>query len=341
VPDESLGSLGSRGARRAIGVASLALTTALAACGNGGGASPALRVGIPSGATFSQATDSLHGVGLVQFPRLFRLYAKLSGRDRDIKAGTYVLEGNLSWNELLDALTRGEGIESKVTIPEGYALRDIVPLLAKALELSEDSVEAAVRDTSLLRALNVPTPTLEGYLFPDTYSFMHGTSARQAVHDMVQRFEQVWQPAWDERLQELAMSRHDIVTLASIIEKEARLAEERPVISAVYHNRLRAQMPLQADPTVQYARGQHSERVLYRDLEVDSPYNTYKHAGLPPGPISSPGKASLEAALQPAQVKYMFFVAHPDGHHEFRETFKEHVEARQDVRRERRRNGGR
>ncbi|HJU88264.1 MAG TPA: endolytic transglycosylase MltG [Gemmatimonadaceae bacterium] len=329
--------------RRILTIGALALTITIGACGGEGGgrAGPALRVNIPSGASFGQATDSLHDVGLVQFPRLFRLYAKMSGRDRNIKAGTYVLEGNLSWNEILDALTRGEGIESKVTIPEGYALRDIVALLVKELELSEDSVEAAVRDTSLLRALNIPTRTLEGYLFPDTYQFMHGTSARQAIRDMVQRFEQVWEPAWDERLQELAMSRHDIVTLASIIEKEARLAEERPVISAVYHNRLRAQMPLQADPTVQYARGQHSERVLYRDLDIDSPYNTYKNRGLPPGPIASPGKSSIEAALRPAQVDYMFFVAHPDGHHEFRETFKEHVEARQDVRRERRRNGSR
>jgi UPF0755 protein len=135
------------------------------------------------------------------------------------------------------------------------------------------------------------------------------------------------------------MSRHDIVTLASIVEKEARLAEERPVISAVYHNRLRRQMPLQADPTVQYARGAHRERVLYRDLEVESPYNTYRNPGLPPGPIASPGKASLEAALFPAQVSYLFFVAHPDGHHEFRDTFREHVEARQDIRRQARRRG--
>lgn len=129
------------------------------------------------------------------------------------------------------------------------------------------------------------------------------------------------------------MSRHDIVTLASIIEKEARLSEERPVISAVYHNRLRDRMPLQADPTVQYSRGRHTTRVLYSDLEVESPYNTYKRTGLPPGPIASPGRASLEAALFPANVPYKFFVAHPDGHHEFRVTFRQHVEARQQIRR--------
>jgi UPF0755 protein len=161
--------------------------------------------------------------------------------------------------------------------------------------------------------------------------------ARTAVRQLVRRFQTVWDPSWDAQLQRLAMSRHDIVTLASIIEKEARLPEERPVISAVYHNRLRDQMPLQADPTVQYARGQHTARVLYRDLEIDSPYNTYRHRGLPPGPIASPGRASIEAALFPARVPYKFFVAHPDGHHEFRVTFEEHVEARQDVRREQQR----
>jgi UPF0755 protein len=313
-------------------------TLAAIACG-GAAHDPALRVTIPNGASFRTATDSLNGVGLVQFPRLFRAYAKLTGRDRDIKAGTYVLEGSLSWNELLDALTRGQGIELKVTIPEGYEAEDIAAMLARTLEVPEDSVVAAIRDTALLHELDVPTPSLEGYLFPDTYRFAYGTSARQAVRAMVERFEAVWEPAWNVRLQELAMSRHDIVTLASIVEKEARLAEERPVISAVYHNRLRRQMPLQADPTVQYARGAHRERVLYRDLEVESPYNTYRNPGLPPGPIASPGKASLEAALFPAQVSYLFFVAHPDGHHEFRDTFREHVEARQDIRRQARRRG--
>jgi UPF0755 protein len=144
----------------------------------------------------------------------------------------------------------------------------------------------------------------------------------------------MWKPEWDERLQALAMSRHDVITLASIIEKEARLAEERPVISAVYHNRLKIGMLLQADPTVQYALGKHVDRVLYKDLEVDSRYNTYKHKGLPPGPIASPGEAAIEAALFPANVPYLYFVAHPDGHHEFRRTFTEHTAARAQIRRE-------
>ena len=144
---------------------------------------------------------------------------------------------------------------------------------------------------------------------------------------MTQRFEAMWDPAWDDRLQELAMNRNDIVTLASIIEKEAVLPEERAVISAVYHNRLKRRMPLQADPTVQYALGLHRDRLYFKDLRVDSPYNTYRYPGLPPGPIASPGKASIEAALYPARVGYLYFVAMPDGHHEFRKTFTEHSAA--------------
>jgi UPF0755 protein len=221
-----------------------------------------------------------------------------------------------------------------VTIPEGYAIADIAPLLARTLGVEEDSVLAATRDSTLREKLDVPTPTLEGYLFPDTYSFPDGTTGRAAVEAMVRRFEQVWQPEWNEKLQQMALSRHDIMTLASIVEKEAKLPAERPVIAAVYLNRLRIGMRLQADPTVQYALGRHASRLFYKDLRVDSPYNTYKYPGLPPGPIASPGEASIEAALYPANVPYLYFVAHPDGHHEFRQTFSEHSQARAQIRRE-------
>ena len=145
-------------------------------------------------------------------------------------------------------------------------------------------------DTALLHQLDVPTPTLEGYLFPDTYIFAMGTTARAAVTTMVKRFEQVWKPEWTARLDTLHLSRNDVMALASIVEKEARVAQERPVIAAVYLNRLRHGMLLQADPTVQFVLGKHVARVYYKDLEIDSPYNTYKHKGLPPGPIASPGK---------------------------------------------------
>ena len=318
-----------RNARRA---ARAVLLAAVLACGGSKGR-PA-RVTIPAGSSFSTAVDSLAHAGVISSPRLFRFYASFRRRDRALKAGTYRFEPGASWNDVLDALTRGKGLVHTVTIPEGFALSSITPLLARALSVPPESVIAAASDTALRHRLDVPTPTLEGYLFPDTYTFAEGTSSHDAVAILVAQFEKEWKPQWNARLQELAMSRHDVVTLASIIEKEARLAEERPVISAVYHNRLKKGMLLQADPTVQYALGRHVDRVLYKDLEIDSRYNTYKHAGLPPGPIASPGAASIEAALYPANVPYLYFVAHPDGHHEFRQTYAEHTEARQQIRRE-------
>jgi UPF0755 protein len=310
--------------------AALAIVTACG--GSSGGAS--VRVSIPPGSTFGTAIDSLSRAGVIGSPRLFRFYASARGRDRALKAGTYSFERGASWNEVLDALTRGKGLVHTVTIPEGFALSSIAPTLGRALSVPPESILVAATDSALRRRLDVPTASLEGYLFPDTYTFAEGTSPQEAVRVLVARFERVWKPEWDARLQTLAMSRHDVMTLASIVEKEARLAEERPVISAVYHNRLKIGMLLQADPTVQYALGRHVDRVLYRDLEIDSRYNTYKYKGLPPGPIASPGAASIEAALFPANVPYLYFVAHPDGHHEFRRTFPEHTAARAQIRRE-------
>ncbi len=287
---------------------------------------------IPIGATFRGAADSLGRAGIVEWPRAFRIYASLTHRDRVLKAGTYLLQRGISWSQALDALTRGKGLVHTVTIPEGWSLAEMVPALSHALLVPAESVEAAARDTALLSRVSATGGTLEGYLFPDTYSFPDGTTARTAIGEMVHEFEREWKPQWDEERAALGMSRNDVVTLASIIEKEARLSEERPVISAVYHNRLRLGMPLQADPTIQYALGHHVGRVTFKDLDVASPYNTYRHPGLPPGPIGSPGTASLDAAVTPAAVPYLYFVAAPDGHHEFRTTFAEHTEARQELR---------
>lgn len=305
-------------------------------CGLGRG-NTSRAVNIPTGSSLGAAADSLHRVGLVRSSRAFRLYAMATGRERQIKAGRYRFAcEQATWDGILRRLSLGPD-ERRLTVPEGFKLAEIVPLIAKTIGAPPESVWAAARDSTLRRELDIPTPDLEGYLFPDTYNVTHGAPPDEVIRTMVRRFEQVWDPAWNERLQALAMNRHDIVTLASIIEKEARLDEERAVISAVYHNRLRDGMPLQADPTVQYARGTHTNRVLYRDLEIESPYNTYRNAGLPPGPIAAPGRLSLVAALNPANVPYKFFVAHPDGHHEFRVTFREHTEARAAIRREQRR----
>lgn len=316
-----------RCARRLTAIGLLAAT---AACGSGSGTP--VRVTIPQGATLRVAADSLARAGVVAYPRLFRVYASMRRGDRRIKAGTYMLRPHEGWGTVLDALRRGKGLVHVVTIPEGYSISQIAPLLASKLGQPEDSVAAAVSDSALLHQLDVPTKTLEGYLFPDTYTFSDGTTARAAVEAMVHRFEQVWKPDWTARLDTLHLSRNDVMALASIVEKEARLPEERPVIAAVYMNRLRAGIPLQADPTVQFALGKHVARVYYKDLEVESPYNTYKHKGLPPGPIASPGKPSIEAALYPANTPFIYFVAFPDGHHEFRRDLAGHEKAKLEAR---------
>lgn len=319
----------ARAARRlALGAALLAVV----ACGGEEGGEPR-RVVIPAGSSFGAAADSLERSGIIGSSRMFRLYAKLRGRDRALKPGTYELPVGAAWDVTLDALTEGRSLSATVTIPEGFDLRAIVPLLAERLAVPADSVHAAVRDSAQRARLDIPTETLEGYLFPATYTFPLGTGPRQVVAEMVRQFEERWRPEWTARLDSIGLTRHELVTLASIVEKEARVADERPVIAAVYCNRLRIGMPLQADPTVQYVLPSHVDRVLYSHLETPSPYNTYRNAGLPPGPIASPGSASLEATLHPVRVPYLYFVARPDGRHVFTTTFAEHTRARDQVRR--------
>src|SRR5256714_4291205 len=307
-------------------IALVAMCVVAAACAGQPRGAPT-RVIIPRGANFGQATDSLAGAGLVGHPKLFRLYGRFSGGDRNIKPGTYLLKHGTPWTDIISALNGGHGLVNTVTIPEGYTVAQITPLLAHTLKVPTDSVSAAVSDTALLARLDVPNKTLEGYLFPDTYAFPVVTTARQAVREMVYAFERRWRPEWDSSIADLKINRNDLVTMASIVEREARLPEERPVIAAVYYNRLKKGMLLQADPTVQYAIGHHVGRVLYKDLTIDSPYNTYVHKGLPPGPVASPGVASLAAAANPANVPYLYFVASADGHHEFRMTLEQHSNA--------------
>jgi UPF0755 protein len=305
-----------------IGVAALSLV-ATAGCGPSGMA----RVTVPSGASLRLAADSLEAAGVIGSAKLFSVYAKVTGRDRSIKAGTYILDRRASWDDVVNALVAGKGIVLTLTIPEGWDVKTIVPAISRVMKVPAAELYSAVRDTALLRRLNVPTPTLEGYLFPETYLLPESSDARPIVRRLVAEFERRWKPEWNDQLKKLGMTRHEVMTLASIVEKEARVATERPTISAVYHNRIKIGMMLQADPTVLYALGRHENRVLYRHLEVKSPYNTYRNVGLPPGPIASPGLASIEAALFPADVPYLYFVAHPDGHHEFRTTVREHNEA--------------
>ncbi len=312
------------------------LAAALASCGAQNEA-PRVPVDIPPGATLAAAVDSLAAAGVVDHPGLFRLYARLRGLGGALKSGVYLLRPHADWGDVVAALERGRGVEARFVVVEGLMLREAAAAAQAQLGVPRDSFLAAASDPALLRGLGVPpeTRTAEGYLFPTTYLVPAHIGARELVRVMAREFTAQWQPEWQARLDTLRASRHEIVTLASIIEAEVRYDPDRPYVSAVYHNRLERGMRLEADPTVVYVYGRRLRRVWEKNLAVRSPYNTYLHSGLPPGPIGQPGRASLVAALYPAEAPFLYFVAQPDGKHIFSTTFAEHLAAIRTAKRQR------
>ncbi len=286
-------------------------------------------VTVPPGATLDAAIDSLAAHGMLRHPTLFGVYARLRGLGSSLKSGEYELPSDATWNEVIVALEHGRGVEVRWTVPEGLMESEVAELARADLGIPRDAFLAATKDTSLRRELGLPAGAkdVEGYLFPTTYVLPAHPSARDVVHTMVREFVAHWEPEWQARLDSLQMTRHQLVTLASIVEAEVRYEPDHPFVSAVYHNRLRRRMKLEADPTVVYAYGRRLKRVWEKDLAVSSPYNTYRHQGLPPGPIGQPGRASLVAALYPSAVPFLYFVAQPDGKHIFSTTLAEHEAA--------------
>lgn len=321
--------------RRRFRLPVLAAFLLCAACG-GEGEDPGARVQvhIPEGAGALEIGKRLHRSGLVDHPRLFAAFARLTGAEGRLKSGDYAFRPGQSWSSILGAIERGEVITVPVTIPEGFTLDRIAPRLAEVTGVTPDSVLRAARNPALARRLQLPGPTLEGYLFPETYRFARGISLGRAFETMARRFHGFWGPEERSLADSLGLSLREVTTLASIVEREARLPEERRIIAGVFLNRLERGMPLQADPTVRYALGSWEGRLLYRDIQAvaDDPYNTYTHRGLPPGPIASPGAGSLRAVLRPADVPYLYFVARPDGSHVFTTTQREHVRAKNRIR---------
>ena len=288
------------------------------------------------GATFGQITDTLVARGLIRRPRLFRAYGRLRRDDRNVRSGTYVLDAGTGWPSLLDALVEGRVRMEPVTIPEGMTLPGIAVRIARVTELAPDTVRVRLDGEDAHARWNLPGPGLEGYLFPDTYLFARSVALETVVQAMTERYRSYWTPERRARAGELGLSEREVVTLASIIQAEVRVPAEMPTISAVYHNRLRVGMPLQADPTVLYALGGHRPRLLFAAIDsvADSPYNTYTQGGLPPGPIGAPGAGALDAALHPAEVDYLYFVANADGSHTFSRSLTEHNRAVARARRE-------
>jgi UPF0755 protein len=284
-------------------------------------------VEIPEGASLREAAGFLSAEGVITHPTHFILLARLNGDERRLQHGEYVLTTGMRPAEVLDYLRSGRVRQYEVVIPEGLTSRQIARLLAEQKLAKEEEFLEKVQDEPFARSLGIEKGNLEGYLFPDTYAFSRRTTVAEIIEAMVLRFRSNYTPEIERRARQLGMTRREVVTLASIIEKETSTDGERPIVSAVFHNRLKKKIPLQSDPTVIYGLPDFKGNLTRRDLRANSPYNTYRNKGLPPGPIANPGRASLEAAVNPAAVEYLYFVSKNDGTHQFSSTLKDHNRA--------------
>ncbi|MGB4378645.1 MAG: endolytic transglycosylase MltG, partial [Limnochordia bacterium] len=289
-------------------------------------------VEIPLGTPAGRISRMLEEQGLIRSAFIFDIMLKITNRDSQLKAGEYLLNPAMNTMEVIQKLNEGTIVTHRIMIPEGYELKQIAAVLAREGVVDPERFLMLTQNAELVFGeqfpVELPIPSLEGYLFPDTYHFAKEQSEEAIIRQMVSRFVDVVISKVDLSLLDDKYTLHEVITLASIVEKEVIYDFERPLVAAVYHNRLNIGMRLQADPTVRYVMTENRSRVLYSDLEIDSPYNTYRYDGLPPGPIASPGLKSIMAVLEPADVDYLYFVAKNDGTHVFSRTFEEHVAAR-------------
>jgi UPF0755 protein len=284
-------------------------------------------VDIPPGSSTRAIGDRLVAAGVVRDSLTYRLSILLSGQARALKAGEYRFDQPLTPLAVIGKIARGEVYSIVVTFPEGLTIAEMAAIVESHGLAPAAAFVAAAQDRTLIRALDPLARDLEGYLFPETYRVSRHVDAAALVRLMVGRFEHVFSPALRRSAESDGLSVHQLVVLASLVEKETARADERPIVAAVYLNRFRIGMALQCDPTIIYAlqlAGKYTGNLHRDDLAMDSPYNTYRYAGLPPGPIASPGKASLEATVHPADVDYLYFVSRNDGSHEFAATLAEH-----------------
>ena len=323
-----------RKVRLGFSLFALHVSMLFSACGGTPSGDP-VRFTVAPGSGMAAVTDTLAAREIISWPAGFQAYARVRGVATRIKPGIYELRRGTAWSDILDKLVSGEVIQVALVIPEGWTSTQIAERIASTFNANADSVEAILLDTATARRHDVPGPTAEGYLYPATYQLPITTRPADVVRILIGRYKQVWTPAMRARADSLGMSEREVVTLASIVEKEAKQWTERDTIAAVYHNRLRIGMPLQADPTVQYALGAHQSRLLYSHIRrvEDHPYNTYTHRGLPPGPIASASQGAIEAVLNPADVPFLYFVAESTGSHVFSRSLVEHNRAKARIQR--------
>ena len=286
-----------------------------------------IEIEIPYGTTFREVADKLSNKNIIKDRNLFILIGRVTGIDRKIRAGYYSIYSSMNHLDLLRVLRKGQIIEYTVTILEGDSLREIGEKLADTGIASQQDFEKIVKDEDFLFAYDIEAPSAEGYLFPDTYSIPKGMKPEDAIGMMIKKMREKFSPGLMKRASEIGFSEREALTLASIIEKEAAVDVERPIISGVYHNRLRQNIRLQADPTSIYGVKSFKEKITLADLKRKTAYNTYVIKGLPPGPIASPGIKSITAALYPADVPYLYFVSNNDGTHNFSVSAEEHQAA--------------
>jgi UPF0755 protein len=284
-------------------------------------------VEIPQGMKSGAIADALERLGIVRDGTTFRLALWMTGKGRHLQAGEYRFDRPMTPTEVVDKIARGDVFTIPITFPEGLTIGEMAKIFESSGFGPADAFVEAASDASLVRALDPAAKDLEGYLFPDTYALPRKTDGPKLVRRMVTAFERALTPDIREAAAARKLSVRQLVTLASIVEKETAKPDERPLVAAVYQNRLRIGMALQCDPTVIYAlvkRGHYNGNIHRDDLMIDSPYNTYRYPGLPPGPIAAPGRAAIDAAAHPADVDFVYFVSRNDGSHAFARTLDEH-----------------
>jgi len=286
------------------------------------------RITVNTGISLSSLSKQLYEKKIISNEQMFQWAVQIMGKEKEIPVGTFRLVNAKSNYDIIDQLVYGSPERKKIRVLEGWSVNQIADHLNDVMGFNREEIIDIANDHRMLRKHGIKGTSMEGYLFPDTYFFFDGDSPGSILNHLANEFKNFWTVGNLARAKQLNMTKHEIVTLASIIEGEALYDKERPIISGVYHNRLNRGMRLQADPTIQYIIKDGPRRLLNQDLKIESPYNTYLYDGLPPGPINSPGKESLRAALYPEDNDYLFFVAKGDGYHSFTLNEQDHNKAK-------------
>jgi len=282
---------------------------------------------VKPGQKFKSLSQILYKKGVINHPAKFRLFSRIKGYDKNIKAGEYILSSTMTPKIILEIFVIGKVRLHRITMPEGYNLRQVAQVVSRAGFGTQADFFKAATNADLVHSKGIDAQTFEGYLFPDTYYFTKDATPEKIISSMVKRFWSVFKPEWKNRAKTLGFTIHQVVTLASIIEKETGAAVERPIISSVFHNRLKRRIRLESDPTVIYGIKDFNGNITRRDLAENTPYNTYRIKGLPPGPIANAGIKAIEAVLYPADTRFLYFVSKKDNTHQFSTNLKDHNRA--------------